>query len=252
MITLSIKRWGIIFFIVCCTALALLSGNYVCIAEEAVRGTQSTSSSQQQDGMQTQTSGIINYSSYANYFNTLPSTIRTQSWYKKDAQTTPLGGTATQWSYGPDIGWGETGKGFTYTDPIMGATISYSITGFGMGTVAAPLYGGAQSIFGQGTYGPLWETAATGKAPVTSPTYGWSTQTSQAGSLFGTGYTYTYAQPDYALLLAAQLAKNPSTQSLGNTLLALSTLNWLNTSTAYSYQPYYWFPTASTYGTRWW
>ncbi|MGA1825907.1 MAG: hypothetical protein ACMUIP_14725 [bacterium] len=259
---LVVKMSVIIFCIVYLTALPLLSGNSVCTAQEVVRTTQSSTSSTQatkEDEKKTQAE-TVSSNAYANFLASLPTTAsRTQSWYKKETQTTPIGGTATQWSYGADLGWGETGSGFSYTNPLTGATVTYSTTGYAMGTVAAPIYGGAQSIFGQGTYGPLLQTAATGKAPQTSPTIGWTTQTSQAGNLFGTGYTYTAAQPDYGILLATQLTKNPSTQALGNVLLGLSTINWVNAATSYlaqpSYgyytsQPYYGYPTTGAYGIR--
>lgn len=211
----------IMFFILHIAVLPMLYGNSVFAATST--STQTTST----------------YNPFSINLTNLPGASRSASWYKKDTQTTPLGGTQTQYSYGADIGYGETGYGFSLTNPFTGATISYSTTGYGMGTIAAPIYGGANSIFGMGTYGPLWQTAATGIAPQTSPTIGYTTQTSQTGNLFGQGSTYAFSQPDYNVLLAQQLVKNPSTQALGYAVLGLSAYNYLNSAVNYYSQPYY-------------
>ena len=143
---------------------------------------------------------------------------RTADWYKQDAATNAWGGITQQFSFGPDIGFGETGSGYRYYDPYTGASVSYSTTGIGMGSIWAPTYGGIGSPLGTASYGPF----VTGQVPELQPTYGYDTQSSFAGSAFGQGYQYSFAQPNYIAQLSQSLIQNPL--SMG-TSLALAFLS---------------------------
>ncbi|MGA1870871.1 MAG: hypothetical protein ACMUJM_20230 [bacterium] len=243
----KVEVFIVILCSVCFTAVSFLSCTIVYAQEGPEIGLQITAAPLEVREGDNQGVAIMPYSSYSNYIYNLPTERRTQAWYKTDVQTDPYGGTQSQWVYGPDVGMGEAGAGLSYTNPFTGATVNFSTTGYAMGTIAAPIYGGANSVFGLGTYGPLLQTAATGAIPQTAPNYGWATQTSQAGNLFGTGYSYSYAQPNLAMQVATQLTQNPNTKTLGYALLGLSIAEAFNAYACCAFQPYYGFASPQSY-----
>jgi hypothetical protein len=131
--------------------------------------------------------------------------------YQHDTSTSPYGETFQRWSFSPDIGYGEVGEGYSYTNPMTGETVSYQVTGMGMGAIPLPIYGGMGSQYGQASYGIF----ASGGVPVVQSTPGMHTQTSAAGSAFGDGYQYAASQPDPTAMVAMSLIQNPSTAGLG-------------------------------------
>ncbi|MGA1869684.1 MAG: hypothetical protein ACMUJM_14200 [bacterium] len=137
--------------------------------------------------------------------------IRNADWFQQDVATTGWGGIMQQYTFGPDVGYGETGRGYNYYDPLTGASVSYSTTGIGMGTIWAPVYGGIGSPLGSASYGPF----VTGQAPVVTPTYGYDTQSSIAGNAFGQGYQYSVSRPNVTSLLSMSLLQNPYTMGTG-------------------------------------
>lgn len=143
---------------------------------------------------------------------------RTANWYQRDTASSAWGGTTTQWAYGPDVGYGETAQGYEYTDPLTGASVSYQVTGIGMGSIPLPMYGGMNSNLGTASYGPY----AYGNRPVTQSTLGYDTQTSQAGSAFGQGYQYSMSQPNLTALVGTSLLQNPFTMGTGLALASMS------------------------------
>lgn len=140
---------------------------------------------------------------------------RTAAWYQSDTATNAFGGVMTQWQFGPDVGYGETGQGYSYTDPLTGAYVSYQSSGMGMGSVRLPVYGGMNSQFGAASYGP-W---AGGQQYQPQATPGYDTQTSFGGDAFGTQYNYSQGQPNYAAMTGFSLMQNPATAGLGAAML---------------------------------
>jgi len=140
---------------------------------------------------------------------------RTESFFKSDSQTTAWGATFNQYQFAPDVGYGETGYGYEYTDPLTGAYVSYSTSGMGMGAVPLPVYGGMNSQFAQASYGPY----AFGQKPTTQATPGYDTQSSIGGDAFGTQYSYQTGTPNLTALAGWSLAQNPQTAALGYGML---------------------------------
>jgi hypothetical protein len=136
---------------------------------------------------------------------------RSSDVYQHDTMTSPWGETYQTWSYAPDVGYGEVGEGYSYTNQLTGETVSYQVTGMGMGSVPLPIYGGMGSEFGQASYGIF----SSGGAPIVQPTPGVHTETSTAGSAFGEGYQYAASRPDPTAMIATGLMQNPSTAALG-------------------------------------
>ncbi|MGA1823151.1 MAG: hypothetical protein ACMUIP_00715 [bacterium] len=147
--------------------------------------------------------------------------IRNADWFQQNVTTTGWGGIMQQYSFGPDVGYGETGTGYYYYDPLTGASVNYSTTGIGMGALWAPVYGGMGSALGSVSYGPF----VTGQAPAVTPTYGYDTQSSIAGNAFGQGYQYSVSRPNLTSLLSMSLLQNPLTMGTG-LALAYSSLGF--------------------------
>jgi hypothetical protein len=136
---------------------------------------------------------------------------RSANTYQHDSVVSPYGATYQQWSYAPDIGYGEVGEGFSYLNPLTGESVSYQVTGIGMGAIPLPVYGGMGSQYGQASYGMF----STGSIPVLSSTPGVYSETSTAGSAFGEGYQYAASVPDPTAMMTMNLMQNPSTAGLG-------------------------------------
>lgn len=139
---------------------------------------------------------------------------RSANVYQHDTVTSPYGETYQSWFYAPDIGYGEVGEGYSYTNQLTGETVSYHVTGMGMGSIPLPVYGGMGSQYGLASYGIF----ANGAIPVVQPTPGVYTETSTAGSAFGEGYQYAASRPDPTAIVATSLMQNPSTAALGYAL----------------------------------
>ncbi|MGA1824768.1 MAG: hypothetical protein ACMUIP_08895, partial [bacterium] len=137
--------------------------------------------------------------------------MRNAAIYQHDSTVSPYGATYQQWSYAPDIGYGEVGEGFSYVNPLTGESVSYQVTGIGMGAIPLPVYGGMGSQYGQASYGMF----STGSIPVVPSTPGVYSETSTAGSAFGEGYQYAASVPDPTAIVAMNLIQNPSTAGLG-------------------------------------
>jgi hypothetical protein len=144
--------------------------------------------------------------------------IRGADWFQTQSTTSGWGATLTQASYGPDAGYGETGQIYEYSDPLTGTSVSYKVTGMGMGTIPLPVYGGMFSALGSQSYGPY----AYGNQPVTQPTVGYDTQSSQAGNAFGQGYEYSISRPNITSMVGTSLLSNPFTMGSGLALAAMS------------------------------
>jgi hypothetical protein len=144
--------------------------------------------------------------------------IRGADWFTREAITSGWGATMTQFAYGPDAGFGETAQGYEYTDPLTGASVSYKVTGMGMGAIPLPVYGGMFSALGTQSYGPY----GYGNQPVTQPTVGYDTQSSQAGNAFGQGYEYSISRPNLTSMVGTSLLTNPFTMGSGLALAAMS------------------------------
>ncbi|MGA1871156.1 MAG: hypothetical protein ACMUJM_21705 [bacterium] len=167
-------------------------------------------------GCETDAYGIENELSTLFTSTTEPS--RFANWFQRDTQTSAWGGTVTQYAYGPDAGFGETARGFQYTDPLTGASVSYQVTGIGMGMIPLPMYGGMNSALAAASYGPY----AYGNQPVTQPTLGFDTQTSEAGNAFGQGYQFSVSRPNLTAMVGTSLLQNPLTMGSGLALAAMS------------------------------
>jgi len=107
---------------------------------------------------------------------------RSASWHETQYGTNAWGGTWMLGQFGPDVGYGEQGTVYQYTDPMSGTYVSYSSTGMGMG-LGGPLmgYGGMFSPVAQASYGPY----AGGNRPQVGSTPGYDTQGYLSGSLWG-------------------------------------------------------------------
>jgi len=109
---------------------------------------------------------------------------RGAAWYEVNTGTSASGGTWISSQFGPDMGYGEQGTRYEYTDPMTGMYTSYSSTSMGqapgmMGTV--PIYGGMFSAVGDQSYGPY----SRGQNPSVQQTPFYDTQGFMSGSLFG-------------------------------------------------------------------
>ncbi|MEW5800893.1 MAG: hypothetical protein AB1847_02205 [bacterium] len=120
------------------------------------------------------------------------SVSRNANWYETQYGTSPFGGTWIMGQFGPDIGYGEQGVSYQYSDPLTGSYVSYMSTGMGMG-LGGPFvgYGGMYSPVAAQSYGPY----ANGNNPQIQPTPGWSTKGYSSGNLFGQSTNYYQAQP---------------------------------------------------------
>jgi len=109
---------------------------------------------------------------------------RDAAWFDVTTGTSASGGTWISSQFGPDIGYGEQGTRYEYTDPISGMYTSYSTTGMGQAPGMAgmlPIYGGWNSAVGSQSYGPY----AGGQNPSVQQTPFYDTQGYMSGSLFG-------------------------------------------------------------------
>jgi hypothetical protein len=118
---------------------------------------------------------------------------RSASWHETSYQTDAWGRTWVVGQFGPDVGYGEQGSIYEYTDPTTGTYVSYSNTSMGMGA-GGPLmgYGGMFSPVAQASYGPY----AGGNRPSVGSTFGYDTQGYLSGSLWGNNTSYFQAQPN--------------------------------------------------------
>jgi hypothetical protein len=119
---------------------------------------------------------------------------RSASWHETTFQTDAFGRTWTVGQFGPDVGYGEQGTMYEYTDPMSGAYVSYSSTsmGTGAGGIMAG-YGGMFSPLAQASYGPY----AGGGRPQVESTWGYDTQGYLSGSAWGNNTSYYQAQPNF-------------------------------------------------------
>lgn len=109
---------------------------------------------------------------------------RNANWYEVNTGTSASGGTWISSMFGPDVGYGEQGTRYEYTDPITGTYTSYSQTGMGQAPGMAgllPIYGGMFSSVGSQSYGPY----AGGQNPTVQQTPFYDTQGYMSGSLWG-------------------------------------------------------------------
>ena len=127
---------------------------------------------------------------------------RTAAWYNTQYGTTQWGGTWMRGQFGPDVGIGQQGSVFQYTDPMTGAYVSYSSTGLGMGAGGLFAgYGGWDSPLAAISYGPF----AYGNTPQVMPTFGWNTQGSASGGLWAPQTSFYQAQPGLTWMLGGGL-----------------------------------------------
>jgi len=109
---------------------------------------------------------------------------RNANWYDINTGTSAGGGTWISSNFGPDVGYGEYGTRYEYTDPMTGRYTSYSTTGMGQAQGMAgmlPIYGGMYSGFGGASYGPY----AGGQNPSVQQTPFYDTQGYMSGNLWG-------------------------------------------------------------------
>lgn len=127
---------------------------------------------------------------------------RSAQWYESNYGTGPFGQTWMMGRFGPDIGIGEQGVTYQYTDPMTGSFVSYTNTGLGMG-LGGPFagYGGMFSPTALASYGPF----AYGNNPQPMPTPGYTTQGYTSGSIFGPNTNYYSAQPSFLGLMGGLL-----------------------------------------------
>ncbi|MGA1839477.1 MAG: hypothetical protein ACMUIU_02540 [bacterium] len=119
---------------------------------------------------------------------------KSASWHETTFQTDAWGRTWTVGQFGPDVGYGEQGSIYEYTDPMSGAYISYSSTSMGVGAGGPMMgYGGMFSPLAQISYGPY----AGGGRPQVQSTPGYDTMGYLSGSLWGNNTSYYQAQPNF-------------------------------------------------------
>ena len=130
------------------------------------------------------------------YFNTsvmaqTSDPTRGAAWYQVNYGSDAYGGTFLSGQFGPDVGIGEQGTIYQYSNPLTGAYVSYQSTGIGAG-VGGPLlgYGGMFSPVAEASYGPF----AYGQTPNVSPSLGFDTRGFLYGNLWGQGVNYFEAQ----------------------------------------------------------
>jgi hypothetical protein len=143
--------------------------------------------------------------------------VRGSDYYETQVVTDAYGGTLLTGQFGPDVGIGEQGTIYKYTDPRTGTVVSYSTTnmGVGLGGVAAG-YGGMYSPYAQGSYGMF----AGGNQPTAQATPGLNTQQYQSGNIFGQNTQFSQATPDPYASTALSMMQNPQTAGLGLGLYA--------------------------------
>ncbi len=109
---------------------------------------------------------------------------RGDHYYNINTGTSASGGTWIRSDFGPDIGYGEQGSHYEYTDPMTGAYTSYSQSGMGQAQGMAgwlPVYGGMFSAVGDQSYGPY----SRGQTPSVQQTPFYDTQGYMSGNLWG-------------------------------------------------------------------
>ena len=118
---------------------------------------------------------------------------RNAQWYQAYYGSDSLGGTFLRGEFGPDVGIGEQGFVYQYSNPLTGQYVSYQSSGIGYG-VGGPLvgYGGQFSPVAEASYGPF----AYGNIPTVSPTPGVNTRGFISGDLWGRNTSYYEAQYD--------------------------------------------------------
>jgi hypothetical protein len=116
---------------------------------------------------------------------------RDASWHETEYGTDAWGGTWLSGRFGPDVGYGEQGQVFEYTNPGTGMYVSYSSTGMGMGLGGPMLgYGGMFSPVAQASYGSY----AGGGRPNVQATPGYDTQGYLSGNLWGQNSSFYQAR----------------------------------------------------------
>jgi hypothetical protein len=116
---------------------------------------------------------------------------RNASWHETQYGTDAFGGTWMLGQFGPDVGYGEQGMIYEYSDPMNGTYVSYQSTDMGMG-FGGPLmgYGGMFSPIAEASYGPY----AGGNRPQVQATPAWDTQGYVSGDLWGNNTNAFQAQ----------------------------------------------------------
>jgi len=151
--------------------------------------------------------------------------IRNESFYNYGETTTAVGAIQNWWEYGPDAGIGETGSGYTQTNPFTGATVTFSTTGMGAGAGGVLAgYGGMYSPVATQSYG-MFAGGATPQYNVNQK-LGYNTQLNTSGSLFGPASTYTSSAVDPLMQLGMTLGQQSQTQGLGMALTSLAALQY--------------------------
>jgi hypothetical protein len=124
---------------------------------------------------------------------------RQAAWYQVNYGSNAFGGTFLYGQYGPDVGIGEQGTIYRYSNPLTGMYVSYQSTGIGTG-IGGPLlgYGGMFSPVAEASYGPF----AYGQIPTVASSPGFDTSGFLFGNLWGQGVNYFQSQYNpYAGLL---------------------------------------------------
>jgi hypothetical protein len=144
--------------------------------------------------------------------------VRGSDYYETQTTTDAYGGTILTGQFGPDVGIGEQGTVYQYTDPRTGTQISYSTSamGSGLGGIMAG-YNGMYSPNALASYGMF----ANGNKPTAQPTLGYNTQQYQSGNIFGQNTQYSQATPNPYATTALSMMQNPQTSSLGMGLFSL-------------------------------
>ncbi|MGA1824956.1 MAG: hypothetical protein ACMUIP_09860 [bacterium] len=151
--------------------------------------------------------------------------VRTESYFTAEKETTPWGTVVFKGEYGPDLGIGETGSIYYFSDPLTGTQISYKEEGLGVGQLGVLAgYTGKYSPLASSQYGVF--AGDTDYSKLLSSTPGFSTYQQMGGNIMGS-YQYSTERPDPLYLAAQQLSAYPQTQQLGQTLGALSLLGAL-------------------------
>lgn len=93
--------------------------------------------------------------------------------------------------FGPDVGIGEQGTIYRYSNPLTGQNFTYSSTGIGLGLGGPFLgYGGMFSPVAGASYGPF----AFGQIPIVGPTPGYDTTGYISGNLWGQNTSFYQAR----------------------------------------------------------
>ncbi|MGA1790517.1 MAG: hypothetical protein ACMUIM_03445 [bacterium] len=159
---------------------------------------------------------------------------RQAAWYEVNYASDAFGGTFLIGQYGPDIGIGEQGSVYQYSNPLTGQYVSYQSTGIGSGVGGALLgYGGMFSPVAQQSYGPF----AYGQSPTVSASPGYDTQGYLFGNLWGQNVNYFASQYNpFAGLLLGGFGSFGSPAAFSGGLFGLGRVGL---STANSFGPLY-------------